>query len=332
MIRIGVMGLGVGECHARAFAAHPDCALALLCDRDEVRLREVAARFPGVPSTTRVEDVLCGPGVDVVVIATYDDQHADQTVAALDNGRHVFVEKPLCQTREQLAAIRAALSQHPELRLGTNFPLRTSPRFKRVKALVDEGAFGGIYYVEGDYNYGRMHKITRGWRGRLGFYSVTQGGGVHMADLLMWLVGSRVTEVQAMGNRLASAGTDFRFDDCVAALLRFENGVVGKLASNFGCVHPHFHRLMVYGRDASFENRLDGGLFHTSRDTQSRPVALDEAYSEHGDMTVVHSFVDAIVRDAAMYVPGEAAFDAMAVCLAIDAAVRSGATERVAYI
>ena len=51
------------------------------------------------------------------------------------------------------------------------------------------GDLGRVYYMEADYNYGRIHKIVDGWRGAIDYYSVFLGGAVHMVDLLLWLTG-----------------------------------------------------------------------------------------------------------------------------------------------
>ncbi len=65
--------------------------------------------------------------------------------------------------------------------------------------------------MEGDYDYGRLWKITEGWRGDLESYSVTLGGTVHLVDLLLWLTGDRAVRVSATGNRIVTEGTKFRF-------------------------------------------------------------------------------------------------------------------------
>jgi len=115
-----------------------------------------------------------------------------------------------------------------------------SPRFRLVKRFIDEGKMGRLYYLEGDYNYGRIHKLIDGWRGKLDFYSVVHGGGVHIVDLLLWLSGERIIEVMAYGNNIVSESTGFSNNDLVACLLKFEGGAVGKITANFGCVFAPF--------------------------------------------------------------------------------------------
>src|SRR5207244_3826116 len=109
-------------------------------------------------------------------------------------------------------------------------------------------------FLEGDYNYGRLHKIVDGWRGKLPYYSVVHGGAIHLIDLLLWLTGERIVEVTARGNQIASRGSSFRNHDFVVALARLENGSLAKISANFGCIHPHFHAVNVYGTRATFQN------------------------------------------------------------------------------
>ena len=102
--------------------------------------------------------------------------------------------------------VAARLRGRPELVLSTNLPLRRSPRFVRLRDLIAGGELGELFHLEGDYDYGRRHKLTDGWRGRIPYYSVMLGGGIHMIDLLTWVERAHVTEVVAAdGNRIATA-------------------------------------------------------------------------------------------------------------------------------
>lgn len=331
-VRAGVIGLGVGERHILGYQAHPDCEVVAICDIDPDKLAEVAARHPGPRPLLDPAELLGDPTIDAVSICSYDDAHHGQIVAALEAGKHVFVEKPVCLLRSELDDIHARLAARPDLRFSSNLILRRAPRFVELRAMIAAGALGRVYQIEGDYNYGRLRKITEGWRGRLPDYSVTLGGGVHLIDLMMWLTGARVAEVAAFGARIATEGAGLPFDDTVTAALRFENGAIGKVSANFGCVYPHFHRLSVYGTEATFENDIGGGRLFTSRDPAEAPRVIDSPYpgAQKGDMLA--AFVDAILggRDEPE-VPVVDVFAAMSVCLAIGDALHAGATRSVRY-
>jgi len=323
-LRAGIISLGVGERHLDGYRRHPACDVALLCDMAESRRREVAARHPDVQVVADPDAVLADPRIDLVSIASYDDAHAGQVFKALDHGKHVFVEKPLCRTADEARRIRSALRARPDLKLSSNLVLRASPRFRLVRRMIAQGAFGDVFHLEGEYNYGRLQKLTDGWRGKQEGYSVVLGGAVHLVDLLMWLTGRRVTEVAAFGNGIASA-SKFPGDDMVAALLRFEDGVTATVTANFGCVRPHGHGLVVCGTAATFVNDHPHGRLYTSRDLEAAPEPVTAPHPGAGKGDVIESFVDHVLGTGPPAVTADDVFAAMAVCLAIDEARRRGA-------
>ena len=324
-MKAAVIGLGVGEQHAAAYAEHPSIELAVLCDLDEARLKQVGAAHAGARLTTSAADVLDDPEVDVVSIASYDSDHHGQVMSAIKRGKHVFVEKPLCQTARQAREIRAALGERPELVLSSNLLLRASPRFELLKRWIDDGRFGRVYYMEGDYDYGRLWKLTEGWRGDLEAYSVTLGGTIHLIDLLLWLTGDRVVRAQATANRLVTEGTKFRFDDLVVAILELESGGVMKVAANFGCVHPHYHDVQVFGTKATFVNGLDAATLWTDPGEGAQSERVDAAYPGIRKGHLIRSFVDAVAGEGAPLVTADEVFHVLAVCFAIDRAAETGA-------
>lgn len=324
-----MIGLGVGEALAEALAAHPGVRVAALCDRDPAVLARVAAKHPGARLERDDEAVAGAADLDLVVVATWEDSHARLAVRAIESGKHVFVEKPLCQRRDEALAIRQALRAHPRCRLGSNLILRRSPRFLRLRTLIDDGTIGTPYYLEGDYNYGRIHKVTHGWRGTLPFYSIVGGGGVHLIDLMMWLTRDRVVEVEAWGNKIVSRDTAFRFDDLVVLLLRFASGAIGKVAVNFGCVTPHFHPVTVYGTRATFVNGRDHAVLYTSRDPAVPPSLVTDPYPGVHKGALLQDFVGGLSGAEPPGIPEEDIFAAMAVVLAADKALESGSRQPV---
>ena len=321
---VGVIGLGVGAEHAEAYARRADCQLVALCDLSPEKLAEVGPRFPSARRTTDADEVLADPSIDIVSIATYDDCHHAQVLEALQHGKHVFVEKPLCLAQREFDEIRSALVRHPELILSSNLILRKSPRFIELKNLIRAGRLGQIYYLEGDYLYGRLHKIASGWRGTIEGYSVMHGGGIHLIDLLLWLAGEPIVEVTAMGNALAARGTGFRYNDMVVSLLRFRSGALGKVSANFGCVHPHFHALTVHGTKATYVNAPEAALLYTSREPGDLPQRLTTAYPGTHKGDLIDSFVHAVQGGPPPEVAAGDVLRAMAVSLAIEESVRRG--------
>jgi predicted dehydrogenase len=318
---VGVIGLGVGEKHAEGYEATGRARVTAVCDFDPDALAR--PRWADVRRYGDAFELIADDEVDVVSIASYDSHHYAQVVAALEAGRHVFVEKPLCTTSEEAEHLHALRAAHPGLRMSSNLPLRLSPRFIDLKARIDAGELGRLYHCELDYDYGRLWKITEGWRGRELDYSPMLGGGVHMVDLLLWLTGSRVRRVSAVaGNRIAGG---LGFDDLVVALLEMEDGAVAKVGANFGCVHPHFHAVKLYGTEGTFINGLPDATLWTGdrRDPQAERIDTPYPGVHKGDL--IHSFAEAILRGTPADVTEAEVFHTLDVLFAIERAHRTKA-------
>jgi predicted dehydrogenase len=323
-LRVGIIGLGVGEEHIAGYRRADGCEVVAICDLSAQRRAEVAERHPDLPVTEDADALLDDQSIDVVSIASYDDFHASQVKRALRNGKHVFVEKPLCLEETDAREIHLLLGERRELRLSCNLPLRASPRFREARRLLRDGELGRLYYIEGDYDYGRLWKLTEGWRGDLERYSVFLGGGVHIVDLIGWMTDERVVRVSASGNRVATEGTKFRFEDLVVALLELESGVVAKVSANFACVHPHFHGFKLFGTEATFINGLgDATVWRQGRDGPERS-SVDAPYPGVGKGDLIPSFIDSIVGRGPAAVCADEVFRTMATCFAVERALVSG--------
>jgi predicted dehydrogenase len=323
----GIIGLGVGERHIAGFDAHPGCRVVALCDIDPAKRAAAAARYPDKRIYAHAEALIDDREVDIVSIASYDNAHYGQLCRTLEAGKHAFVEKPLCTTEDELVDLRSRLARRPDLKLSSNLILRKAPRFADLKARVASGRLGRIYYLEGDYDYGRLQKLDGTWRGTTPGYSVVLGGAVHLVDLLLWLMqGRKPVEAMAMGNRLASAdaGISFSSNDLVAALVRFDDGAIAKISANFGCVRPHFHRLAVYGTIGTFENGPEEGRYWNQRDPLAAPERAVLPYPGAAKGDLLPGFVDAVLGKAASEIGVDEILAGMAVCLAIERAAREG--------
>ena len=330
-LRAAIIGLGVGLQHIRAYEEHPACQVGTLCDISLAKRDEASQQYPDYEVIADPIAVLTDPTVDVVSIASYDDAHADQVVFALEHSKHVFVEKPLCLDIKELRRIRAVLEHRPQLRLSCNLILRRSPRFQTVRQMIRDGRMGRVFHVEGEYNYGRLHKLTNGWRGRIPDYSVVLGGAVHLVDQLLWITGQRVVQVAAFSNGIATDRSTFPGHDMAAALLRFETGMTGTVTANFGCVRPHGHGLTICGTEATFVNDDPHGRLYTSRDASSDPQVISAAHpgAEKGDL--IANFLDTILRRAEPQITEDEIFQAMCVCFAIQRAQREQQVVEVEY-
>ncbi len=322
-IKAGVIGLGVGAHQARTLSAHPNCELVSICDFDKNRLSEIGSELPNVKKTQDDKDILSDPDIDLVCVASYDEFHHQQVVMALNKGKHVYVEKPICLTKKESRDIYQTLKAHPHLRLSSNMVLRTCPLFKKVREAVLSNQMGEIYHLEADYFWGRKHKVISGWRAQADFFSIIHGAAVHMVDLILWITGKKPISVQAFGSSIIAAGTLQRHNDFAMLILRFENQMSVKVTAHGGCVHPHFHALKVFGKNNSFIHDTTGTAWIDSsnpdQDFRSES-AIYPAKTMRSEALI--SFINSLVQtDQNVLVTEAEVFDVMSVCLAAEQAV-----------
>jgi len=328
-LKAGVIGLGVGEQHVLTYQKIPNVDVVSVCDINPAQLSVVADRrdVPG-----RFEDyraITEDPDIDIVSICSYDDAHAEQAISAFNNGKHVFIEKPIALNKKDAEAVIRAYSDSGK-EISSNLILRSEPRFQELKAEIDAGAYGEIVSIEGDYIHEILWKITEGWRGQMDFYCVTFGGGIHLIDLMRWLIGQEVTEVCSMGNKLLTRDSIYKYEDVIYSLLRFDRGAIGKTMSNFGPQRTKFHSLNVYGTKKTFINdrpyakTFDG-------DQAENETTIKTPYPAHNKGDLIPDFVEAIREGRSPNVSAKDVFRVMDICLACWEAVKEQKTIQVNY-
>jgi predicted dehydrogenase len=330
-LQAAVVGLGVGEQHARAYARSADAELRWVFDRDQTRMSEVLAGIGAGRAAGSFEEILRDPETDVLSIATYDDHHFDHVLPALRAGKHVFCEKPLCLSLAQLVAIREAWQGARDRHLACNLVLRSAPLYRWLRDFIASGELGEIYAFDGDYLYGRLHKITDGWRKNVTDYSVMLGGGVHLVDLMIWLTQQRPSRVAAVGNRVSTRTTAFRYNDFAAATFAFESGLIGRVTANFGSVHRHQHVVRVFGTKGSMIYDDLGPRLHRTREPSAKPTLLDHAPLPASKGELIPGFLAGIRdgADASSQLHHE--LEVITACLAADRALASGTLEEIDY-
>lgn len=329
ILKVGVIGLGVGEQHVAAYARHPNCEVTMVCDLDPQRLEDVANRYEVAGRTVDAAAVTESPDLDVVSICSYDDAHADQCISALKSGKHVMVEKPLALARSDAERILEAQQESDRI-VTSNLILRASPRFRELKERVDKGDLGQIFHIEGDYIHAILHKLTEGWRGRMPFYCVTYGGGIHLIDLMRWLLGQEIEEVSGFGSKLLTRDTGYRYEDSTVHIFRFANGAMGKSLTTLGPKHPKFHALNVYGSAGTFVNGLNEARIWT--DPDGDPEIIDTPHPGTGKGGLIGDFVEAILEGRSPEVTSVDVFRVMDVCFAAWESLSKGRPIRIPYL
>ncbi|MEX2230521.1 MAG: bi-domain-containing oxidoreductase, partial [Cyclobacteriaceae bacterium] len=164
----------------------------------------LARKYKFASSTTEYRDILSDPEVDLVLIATRHALHAGQVVECLISGKHVFVEKPLAISAEQLESIVNQYRQNESYTVNVGFNRRFSPHSVAVKKAVGGGPMNIIATMNAGFIPPNVwvHDLQTGG-GRI------VGEACHFMDLCTFLTGSLITEVcmNAMGKN-AEANTD----------------------------------------------------------------------------------------------------------------------------
>ena len=283
-LKAGVIGLGVGQEHIRLYPAIPGVEVKGICDLDPEKLRLVGERFGIADRHADFRRITEDSDIDVVSVCSYDVVHAAQAISAFSGGKHVMIEKPVALPRTEAEGLLRAQQDSGKF-ISSNLILRSSPRFMQLKGMIEAGDMGEIFYMEGDYIHEILWKITRGWRGKMAFHCVTYGGGIHLIDLMRWLIADEVVEVAAMGNQILTRGTSYQWEDTIVALLRFGRGAMAKNFTTFGPQRTKFHSLNVYGTKRTFINDMPNAkLFQGSEPADEQQVTTPYPGMEKGDL------------------------------------------------
>ncbi|GGD75742.1 Gfo/Idh/MocA family protein [Microbacterium murale] len=147
-LNVAVIGAGYwGPNLARNFRASAEWNLATICDLDIERAQGVADGVGGVPVTSSLDEVLADPSIDAIAIATPARTHHPITLAALEAGKHVMVEKPLADERHR-GEDMVARADEQGLVLMADHTYCYTPAVLKIRELIAEGALGDILFVD----------------------------------------------------------------------------------------------------------------------------------------------------------------------------------------
>src|SRR5690349_15400148 len=147
IIKVGVVGCGYwGPNLIRNLKQAPDCQLKVICDTSEQRLRHMRRLYQDVATTNRFEELLADTELDAMVIATPVRFHYDMAKAALNAGKHVFIEKPMARTVAEGEEL-VALAEQKGLVIMVGHTFLFSPAVRRMKEIIDAGDIGEVHYI-----------------------------------------------------------------------------------------------------------------------------------------------------------------------------------------
>ncbi len=285
-VKVAVIGVGVmGSPHARQVASLEEAELVAVCDASQER-GQTMARELGAEAYADSQKLLDEVKPEAVIIATPHYAHTPLSIACLERGIPVLVEKPLAvhvnDGQKMISAYDRARQALPGLAFAIMFQQRTFSYWRKVKQMIDDGELGRLVratWIITDWFRSQAYYDSVPWRGTW----AGEGGGVllnqcpHNLDLYQWFFGmpQRISGRAALGKY-----HHIEVEDEVSAIFEHENGMVGQFITSTA-ESPGTSRLEIVGEKGRlvFENgRLTFIRNRSSMLTfiQSSPAAFDK--------------------------------------------------------
>ena len=331
-LRVAVTGAG-GEArwYSQAYQKSTLSELILMQDIDEAKAREQAERF-GTRWTSNYNDLLASDA-DIIDVSTPNHLHREQTVAALEAGKHVICQKPMAPGVEDCQAMIDA-AERTGKRLGIYMSALNDPFYHELKRMIQGGFFGIVSSVgyRGAHRGGYEAKDRSGWRGSL---EKTGGGAfiqlaIHGVNLMQWILGEDIVDIAAKStNRLCKHSIGG--DDLTHAVAEFEGGAYGTFEAGYAAEGGLF---AIYGTKGSFVQAGNATMIWSEEPWESDMIH----YTPKGgkDMTPLHdceipgarsklqgtcsqheAFLTAVIENGPLPVPASAGMRDVAIVKAV---------------
>ncbi len=338
-LRVAVIGLGIGRDHLLSYETVPAVEIVAGVDLDPKRLKWFSETYPQARGYTAAEEMLEKEKPDVVSVCTPNALHRPLSILALEHGAHVLCEKPMAMNAAEGREM-AAVAKCANRRLMIHFSTRFHEQSMAMKAQVDAGALGDIYF--GRTVWHRRDDVP-GFGSWFGIKALSGGGplidiGVHRLDLALWLMGFpkpkwvlAATYDALLRERAKKEGKTFDVEDLAVATIRFENGATLMVESSWRINQKEKQRMetTLYGtkggltiRNVDEDYKYECELYHDLGGYyfDTRHHAFENARIFKG---VVH-FVNAILNDQPHIATAEEGIAVMELLDAIYESARRG--------
>jgi predicted dehydrogenase len=262
---LGLVGLGnfMRRVHLPNLARMPECRLRGLCDVNPAVLEEQGARWKPDYLTTDFQEILRDRSIEIVFIAVRDKLQTDFAIAALEAGKHVYVEKPLARSADDAERVVTAQAKS-DRRLAVGFNRRYSPIYRLARDIAL--AEGGVYNLH-------FHMTDDAWRWASTYppgHLLRLDAG-HLFDLLRWFTGAEAETVCCQASRPDDDAILVRMTNgCVATIMLSGHGTMdmpkegmNAILRRGGIVADDFAELRTYGLQGrehriAFRGHTDG--------------------------------------------------------------------------
>lgn len=325
---IGVIGLKMGYGHFQNARSLPGASLVAVCDLDESLVEKTRREFDVPFATTEFEEVIARDDVHIVSITTPDYLHHPQTLAALEAGKHVLVEKPMALNVQECEDM-VNKAREKDLKLMVAHVCRFYAFFQQVKTWSEDGTLGAPYYVETSYihNYEDIPGYD-GWRWDPEKRHPFVGGACHAVDLARWL-GGDAEEVHAYGNHLNIPQQ--QWEDHIIANVKFEGGAIGRIMNSSGCPRPYNIECEVWGTNGTImgDNTRDTALLALRQTGYKQWLTYPKPTMAKAVASEIAHFVDCVRNDKTPLIDGVDGAKTIATCWAVIDSIATGEPQRV---
>ena len=259
MIGVGIIGCGlIGQKRAKALGS--DGQLVACADIDLQRAQALAGGKAKALDDWR--ELLVMPEVQAVIVATLHDSLADITLAAIEAGKHVLVEKPAARNPGELEPVMAA-AERLGVKVHVGFNHRYHRAMRKAKEIIDSGVLGELMFLRARYGHGGRVGYDSEWRAKP---ELSGGGelidqGPHLTDLSRWFFGQEFPDIQGFAHTYY---WDMPVDDNGFMLLRTAKKQTAFL--HVSCSEwKNLFSMEVYGRDGKLEISGLGGSYGVER-------------------------------------------------------------------
>jgi predicted dehydrogenase len=287
MLNIGILGLGEGRSTISAVLQSKKLNLMTMCDRDEAVCKQRAEEFGFHTYTTKYEDMLNDPAIDIIAIYTPDHLHADHIKLALEHGKHVVCTKPFI---DDLSRAKELLEL--QAKTGKRVFVGQSSRFfepyRRQRKDFTEGQIGELITVESHYNADHRWFLEKKWALEESFKWL-YGGLSHPVDFIRWYL-PNIEEVMGYGMISSNGKTaGLKNEDSMHFIFRATDGRIARVSGSYtGPTQP-------VKRDSGMSCVLRGTLGASQADYHELRYAITDKTGEEkiihwGDATLKYYF------------------------------------------
>jgi len=148
MLKAGVIGYGYwGPNIVRNFSSHPEISVIKVCDKDKNRLKIINQQYPSIATDTDANFILNDKDINIVAVVTPVFTHYNLAKKALENGKHVFIEKPFTSNISQAEEL-IELAERKNLTIMVDHTFLFTGAVRKMKELISTGSLGNLYYYD----------------------------------------------------------------------------------------------------------------------------------------------------------------------------------------